>query len=215
MGNVSCTMMFHTVRDKMTATYVSDEQAVRTRHKRKNNEMDAINDVVDHFPIVMQILEFLYIATWTLSWLAAITSIEHSYRHNDADKDAEGEWGKIDQLTPLLIACQKTLRVPQKLIQVIECYRIHGGTKTSTFTAKRVVWGLSTLVKSAMWSVSAIYIGEGLAALWIVYAITFLVAAMVWHGTRDKYWPTYMQLMSIAPEVKEALRAEFAPLRFS
>lgn len=199
----------------MTATYVSDEQAVRSRHQRKNNQIEPINDVVNHFPLVMQILEFLYMATWTLSWLAAITSIEHSYRHNDADKDDEGQWGRIDQLTPLLIACQKTLRVPQKLIQVIECYRIHGGTKTSAFTAKRVVWGLSTLVKSALWSVSAIYIGEALAALWIVYAITFLVAVMVWYGTKDTYWPTYEQLMSISTEVKAALRAEFSPLRFS
>ena len=158
-----------------------------------------VQDAEDTWPPILKILEYLYISSWALSWLAAFSAMEH------ARKESEGmhasNFNKLDHLTPLFIACQKASRWPQKVFEVAESIRVHG--QGHPRVRKRAAYLISTTIKFVLWSMAAIYTDEFAWILYTFFGITVVSTSLVIRLTEeDSKWPDVKEAMQ--QELKEA-----------
>ena len=170
----------------------------------------------DAWPHILRVLEYLYIVSWGLSWLAAFSAMENARKKFEGIH--ESNFTELDVLTPLFISCQKACRWPQKVFEVIEAARVHK-TKHPRFR-KRLAYLCSTTIKLILWSLAAFYTGSYYYILLAFYGIMLIATwRVVSMTTKDEDWPPLRKAM--LQEVKrtedklmELTRLACPPLRY-
>ena len=153
----------------------------------------------DAWPPILKILEYLYIISWALSWLAAFSAMENARK--DYEGIHESNFTELDILTPLFISCQKACRWPQKVFEVIEASRVHKNQHPRF--RKRLAYLCSTTIKLVLWSLAAFYTGSYYYVLIIFYGIMLVATwSVISMTTTDEDWPTLKKAM--VQEVKTA-----------
>ena len=177
-----------TLHDRISPIYYTPQDASARRRALMSKEAPPVKDEEDSWPWILKLMEYLYISSWILSWLAAFSAMEN------ARKASEGlhpsNFHELDLLTPLFIACQKASRWPQKVFEVAETVRVHG--KGHPRVRKRMAYLVSTTIKFVLWSMAAIYTDKYVWILYIFFGITFVGTVMTLRLTEDESnWPHF------------------------
>lgn len=195
------------LHDRVSSIYFSAGDAIQRRMSLKNNK-EEVKDSEDNWPSSLKALEWLYILSWVLSWLAAFSAMEHARKISSGTHNSELE--ELDTLTPLFIACQKSCRFPQKLFEAVEASRVHGPVHKRF--RKRLAYLASTAIKLVLWSAAAFYTGLYWEILIVFYVIgIFASYAVVTQTEKDENWPGFNQMVkkeirSIADEFMSSTR---------
>ena len=152
-----------------------------------------MKDSEDNWPSALKALEWLYILSWVLSWLAAFSAMEHARKISSGIHKSELD--ELDTLTPLFIACQKSCRFPQKLFEAVEAIRVHGPAHKRF--RKRLAYLASTSIKLVLWSAAAFYTGLYWEILIAFYCIgLFASYAVVTQTGKDDNWPGFKTIVT-------------------
>ena len=174
------------LHDRISAIYVTSDDAIKNRQNLMRKDAEPVKDAEDSWPPVLKVLEWMYMLSWILSWLAGFSAMEHARKKHEGLHHSN--FDELDLLTPLFISCQKACRWPQKVFEATEAARVHSPGHPRF--RKRLAYWASTTIKLVLWSAAAFYTWSYWYVLVVFYCIMVVSTVLVIRMTmKESDWP--------------------------
>jgi len=198
------------LHDRISAIYVTSNDAIKNRRELMKKDAEPVEDAEDSWPPVLKVLEWMYMFSWILSWLAAFSAMELARKHHEGVHNSN--FATLDTLTPLFISCQKACRWPQKVFEATEAARVHSPGHPRF--RKRLAYLMSTTIKLVLWSAAAFYTWDYWYVLVAFYVLmVFATITVVRMTMKEEDWPALQRAVEMEVRATTGNMMQFTRLK--